>query len=237
MDMDMDMDTATAKIGDQFNLWTIIRAGPVTTGKWPAKTWFCRCRCGSESFVTDKNIRYGKSKGCVKCRSRKHHTNAKELVGSVFGNWQVLTCEGANQHQCLIFKCRCACGHIKLIEGSKLRKDRYPLCAKCLPVIRASSAVRLVWKKINWCAKARGLCIEVGWDYLEELFKLPKTVKEAQNGATTASLDRIDSAKGYLNGNVQWIHKDLNRMKQEFSDEKFLDWCRRVVQHAVVKAA
>lgn len=47
-------------------------------------------------------------------------------------------------------------------------------------------------------------------------------------GKPTASLDRIDSSLGYIRGNVQWVHKDLNLMKRDFSDDKFIAWCRKV---------
>jgi len=46
-----------------------------------------------------------------------------------------------------------------------------------------------------------------------------------------ASVDRIDSSKGYIPGNIQWVHKDINWMKQDFSQEKFLEYCRLVVQN------
>lgn len=41
----------------------------------------------------------------------------------------------------------------------------------------------------------------------------------------TISLDRIDSSKGYTKNNVQWVHKEINYMKTDFSQEKFLRWC------------
>lgn len=44
----------------------------------------------------------------------------------------------------------------------------------------------------------------------------------------TASLDRIDSSKGYVIDNVQWVHKIVNIMKQDLSDEKFISWCKRI---------
>lgn len=47
----------------------------------------------------------------------------------------------------------------------------------------------------------------------------------------TASLDRIDSDKGYIPGNVQWVHKDLQTMKMDSSDEKFINWCHKVSNH------
>lgn len=51
--------------------------------------------------------------------------------------------------------------------------------------------------------------------------------KEDESG--TASLDRIDSTKGYVEDNVQWVHKDINMMKRVFSDNYFIDTCIKVV--------
>jgi hypothetical protein len=44
----------------------------------------------------------------------------------------------------------------------------------------------------------------------------------------TASLDRINSDAGYISGNVQWVHKDANLIKCEFSYEYVCDICRMV---------
>lgn len=46
--------------------------------------------------------------------------------------------------------------------------------------------------------------------------------------AHTASLDRIDSKKGYVRGNVQILHKDVNMMKQSFSQEHFISICSAI---------
>jgi len=40
----------------------------------------------------------------------------------------------------------------------------------------------------------------------------------------TASIDRIDITKGYIRGNVQWIHKTVNRMKVDMSEDEFMKW-------------
>jgi hypothetical protein len=47
----------------------------------------------------------------------------------------------------------------------------------------------------------------------------------------TASLDRIDSTKGYIEGNVQWVHKDINMMKSNHTTKKFFNWCKKVCLH------
>ncbi len=44
----------------------------------------------------------------------------------------------------------------------------------------------------------------------------------------TASLDRIDSTKGYIAGNVWWVHKDLNRLKSNFSIAEILEWSNKI---------
>lgn len=41
----------------------------------------------------------------------------------------------------------------------------------------------------------------------------------------TASLDRIDSSKGYIEDNVQWVHKKINIMKNKFDEKEFIDLC------------
>ena len=45
---------------------------------------------------------------------------------------------------------------------------------------------------------------------------------------TTASLDRIDSNGIYEPNNVQWVHKPLNKMKMDLSQEDFIKWCKKV---------
>ena len=42
------------------------------------------------------------------------------------------------------------------------------------------------------------------------------------------SVDRIDSSKGYIIDNIRWIHKDINVMKNSFSDEYFTYLCKLI---------
>ena len=39
------------------------------------------------------------------------------------------------------------------------------------------------------------------------------------------SLDRIDSNQGYIEGNIQLVHKDINMMKGSLSHDKFIELC------------
>ena len=46
----------------------------------------------------------------------------------------------------------------------------------------------------------------------------------------TISLDRIDSAKGYIEGNVRWVHKIVNRMRWDLTDKEFLGFIHDIVK-------
>jgi hypothetical protein len=44
----------------------------------------------------------------------------------------------------------------------------------------------------------------------------------------TASLDRIDSKKGYTLDNIQVVHKDINMMKNQYPQDYFIQMCKLV---------
>lgn len=47
----------------------------------------------------------------------------------------------------------------------------------------------------------------------------------------TASLDRIDSSKGYTEDNVQWVHKDVNFMKHKMNNQEFIEMCKLITKN------
>lgn len=49
--------------------------------------------------------------------------------------------------------------------------------------------------------------------------------------AQTASIDRIDSSKGYTKENVQWVHKHINKLKNDVNQEEFVALCASVVDY------
>ena len=59
--------------------------------------------------------------------------------------------------------------------------------------------------------------------------KFHKKRKMASDG--NASLDRIDSSKGYTNDNIQWIHTDINQMNMEFAEDKFHNYCKVITYY------
>jgi hypothetical protein len=89
-------------------------------------------------------------------------------------------------------------------------------------------------------AEARGYSFDITIEFMEELLVkqnftcklsgLPIELKYSgiRKACNTASLDRIDNDKGYTTDNVQWVHKDINWMKQDFKQEYFLELCKLI---------
>ncbi len=101
------------------------------------------------------------------------------------------------------------------------------------------------WAGIKNGALSRGLefniSIEFAWNlFLKQnrlcaLSGIPlvfaTSVKEHIESICTASLDRIDSSIGYIENNVQWVHKDINNMKWTLSQDRFIELCKKVSEN------
>jgi len=88
--------------------------------------------------------------------------------------------------------------------------------------------------KIN--ASLRGIDWDVTFEYLADLlieqdFKCAFTgwdIDAMNVSKNTASLDRIDSSIGYVEGNLHWVHKMVNMCKQQYTQEEFTTMCLAV---------
>lgn len=84
----------------------------------------------------------------------------------------------------------------------------------------------------NSLCKLSGLPIKLKSDYKHwETSKGRGT--RLDRSTMTASLDRIDSSKGYVEGNLQWIHKVINIMKGNLSDNDFVYFCKSVSKNNI----
>ena len=144
-------------------------------------------------------------------------------------------------------KIKCECGHIQDVPCCDWKNKRYKQCRVCQRV----GSKNYAWNgygEINghyFChikcgAKSRGLKYNVSKKYLWELYVKQErkcrlsglpinfTINKSER---TASLDRIDTSKGYKEGNVQWIHKTINVMKNGFREEDFLRFCKIIYEY------
>jgi hypothetical protein len=93
-------------------------------------------------------------------------------------------------------------------------------------------------------ARKRNLQLDITCEYIWDLFVKQNRkcalsgeelkfgtyakIKKRPEREQTASLDRIDSSKGYVMGNVQWVHKRVNFMKQQTNQDEFISWCKKI---------
>lgn len=171
----------------------------------------------------------------------------EDLSNKEIGDWTVLHLYKSDKNGTQ-WTCKCKCGNIKIIHRHSLIQGKSKSCVFCAGLKkRNKEEYRLAFynaTKIN--AKDRNIEFNISYEYLKDLFykkqnrkcalsgeelKFANTNKGHFNKETTASLDRIDSTKGYIEGNVQWIHKDINKMKSAFSQIQFLNWCEKINNH------
>ena len=55
--------------------------------------------------------------------------------------------------------------------------------------------------------------------------------KIEKNPIYTASLDRIDSKKGYIKGNIRWVSRSINWMKNDITDEMVWELCKLISEN------
>ncbi len=155
------------------------------------------------------------------------------LTGKKFGKLFVKSLHHLDDRQQCWWLCKCKCGKEKLIRSYNLSHGYTKSCG-CINVKRHGDITGSYFSAIKYHAKSRnlvfGLKIEDVWElFLKQNKKCAISGVEINfdtkiRGNTTASLDRIDSEKGYVAGNVQWVHKDVNQMKSNRNEIEFLKW-------------
>jgi hypothetical protein len=166
------------------------------------------------------------------------HGNFNDLSGKTFYRWKVLRLD-ESQINGNYWICECDCGAIRSIITSNLTRGISKGCYKCSSYSRRKDPNERVWRSIERMAALRNIKISISKDKVFNLLKLQNkkcalsgidieiapTINERRIGKNTASLDRIDSNKGYEINNVQWIHKDVNKMKMDFDQDHFINFC------------
>tara|TARA_Y100000592_G_scaffold92151_1_gene153440 strand:+ start:523 stop:1152 length:630 start_codon:yes stop_codon:yes gene_type:complete len=173
---------------------------------------------------------------------------AVDRTGKKFHNLLVVELAGRNKWRQLLWRCRCDCGNEVVKVSGDLGRTRSCGC-KHSSQDQKTGTNSPFWKgvgeisgyrlgKIKDTAKRRGLAYEIEDEHLWNLFLqqnrrcalsgLPLAFGKKGAECGNASLDRIDSRKGYIKDNIQWIHKDVNVMKMDFDQNYFLDLCEAI---------
>jgi len=152
------------------------------------------------------------------------------------------------KHNKIYYICQCDCGETTSIQRSKWKvttmcNNRKNHKGEKCGAFRGYGEISLThWNSIIRGAKKRKLefliDIEYAWDlFLSQarrcaLSNVSLIMSKNYGNKKTASLDRIDSSKGYIEGNVQWVHKNINKLKMDLKDDAFKEMCYNVAQHS-----
>lgn len=205
--------------------------------------WLCLCDCGEKSNPTTTNLVRGNSTKCSsKCKLIERY-NFVDLTGLTFNKFKVLKkLEEKTKTRGSLWLCECECGNLKKLSSNALTSGNNTSCGCNRYKIEVVKNIPLFFlNAIKQNAIKRNLIFNVSYDYLESIFTgfcalSGLKIDFAKNGYqknklySTASLDRIDSNKGYIEGNVQWVNKDVNKMKSNKTDAEFINMCKIIAE-------
>lgn len=166
----------------------------------------------------------------------------KDLTGMIFGDLYVVGVSEISRNGHYRYHVKCSCGAEKTVFGTHLIQKHTKHCGCKTP--RNSSnwqgckgVGKTYWSQVKTGANGgRGrktISFEVSLEFIADLLEA-QNYKCALSGLPisavegTASLDRVDSSKGYTQDNVQWLHKDINMMKRHYNQDYFIHMCKLV---------
>lgn len=182
---------------------------------------------------------------------RKNKEILKAVAGDRFGGWEIIKLSDyRTSNRQRYWVCKCDCGYIGDVATELLQYTSLGcrLChlkrwhKKGSEATNFKGCGELGLRYFNTTrdnAKSRNLEFNLDIKDLWNLF-LKQERKCALTGLIltwdnipknqTASLDRIDSLKGYTIDNVQWVHKYANYMKMDFTQEEYIRFCHLVAK-------
>ena len=182
-------------------------------------------------------------------RTEEFGKNGKmeDKTGKVFGKLKAI--HPVRRKSRVHWFCECACGNNVIVNSFSLSSGVTKSCGCILKKLIISKNEALfkgygelsgaAYGVIRYNAQKRNIPFSVTVKYAWELF-LQQNEKCSLSGLSlsfgnkrdkieqTASLDRIDSSKGYEKGNVQWVHKIINIMKGTNSQDDFVRICKLI---------
>lgn len=200
----------------------------------------------------------GRSVNAVSIRlSLKNATNKSSykprgddnLIGYVSGKLTVVSQAGNSIVGSRLWNCLCECGGAAVVPSYHIKRKNVRSCGclkmrDCNPAWNGHELIgSAFWGGYKRGAKARGitfnLTIEQGWDlykrqqgkcfFTSQPIEFSKNARISRHG--TASLDRKDSHEGYTIDNCVWVHRDINRFKNNYSVDDFVKMCKLVASN------
>lgn len=198
------------------------------------------CKQCSTEYKGKKSSKFC-SRGCFGLSNR----SKKDLVGKTFGKWLVLCYNDYVYYEDSktgyhLWECECECGEIHNVREQLLVRGSSTQCKTCANKKLSETRTKYLIPSHLYLAiinNNRNKEVDIDDSYLFSIIEA-QDYKCALSGVSicfsinskenTASPDRKDSSIGYIKGNIQWVHKEVNRMKGSLSDSDFIRWCKLI---------
>jgi hypothetical protein len=196
-----------------------------TTGVYKAACTSCKnVKFSVQKSTLLKMLNRGE---CMNCKESYRAVKTRDFpIAKIADKW-VKHCSGCGKEQ--------AYTRLDHAKQSFLLNKQCKKCATGLRKFSANAHVGAIARNYNRyrkSAKARNIEWRVSVDDVAEKFNgfcaLTGWEISMDYHKTTASLDRIDSTKGYLKDNIQWVHSMVNMSKNKYPQERFIDMCKAI---------
>lgn len=202
------------------------------------------CSCGNIREINLTALVRGRTSKCKKCSARER--TRKINIGTHIKHWTILSgpiyVNGYSKYR---VKCDCGKEYLKT-TGEILSIDSNFQCASCaqkenkesftLANGRIGDLTLTQYTRLKKSAEKRHYEFTVSIKYLWELFQKQNHIcaitGDYLSSIKEASLDRIDSSKGYIEENVQWVTVQANRCKHILTMLELYEFCNKVLKYA-----
>ena len=202
------------------------------------------CECGNIYYATKSQLTHCLKKDCGKHQkeNRINNMGANYDIFHKFGMLSLLDDPKSNYYT----KCICDCGEQVYLLSKDIECGKKENCG-CSKKFRGKDnklykgyedISSTFWTRVKHNATNRNIDFTISIEYIWNLFieqdkkcvlsGLPLCICRSKGNHSTASLDRIDSNVGYIPGNVQWVHKSVNKIKSDFVEERFIELCCKI---------
>lgn len=192
-----------------------------------------KCICGYEYEILAKSFLSNKPNSCRMCATKN-----EENIGVTINNLLCIDSfhkRNNNGRSVIYLKVVCNdCNNITEIKADRFRIENL-ICNKCHPEKRKGKKRTPFeyFKLLGYGAKKRKLEFSITFkDILDiankQKYKCILSGLDISFDNGSFSIDRINSSKGYIVDNIQCVHRDINFMKQNYSQEYFIDMCSKV---------
>lgn len=234
------------EIGKRYGSWTIQSVSHKTYRY--KKIFICQCDCGKIKEVKEEHLCNGGSTSCGCVVSPRHKPGEKFGRLTLVKHIKVRN-KNARLGRWLV---KCDCNNEIILPIGALISGNTRSCGCLKSELCGSKSAqwqgykeipKTFWNRIQSNAKSREIDFDIDIEYVWKLFLKQKrkcalsgcVLKFSSKNNTIASLDRIDSKKGYIKGNIQWVHRTIQKMKFIYSQNYFLNLCKTVADYSVQK--